>query len=80
MLFHDTSTENAEIIVNRVREKIEENRVLFDNNSIQVTASFGLTKLMGNTEEDFENCFKTADKALYLAKTNGRNRVEKFFE
>ncbi|PJI07007.1 MULTISPECIES: GGDEF domain-containing protein [Clostridium] len=80
ILFPDISAKNAEIIVNRIRQKIEENRVLFDNNSIQVTASFGLTRLMGNTEENFENCFKTADKALYLAKTNGRNRVEKFFE
>lgn len=77
ILFSDISIENAEIIVNKIREKIEENKILFDNNTIQVTASFGLTKIMGNTEENFENSFKTADEALYLAKTNGRNRVDK---
>lgn len=77
ILFSDISIENAEIIVNIIREKIEKNIILFDNNFIQVTASFGLTKVMGNTEEDFENCFKTADRALYLAKANGRNRVER---
>lgn len=77
MLFCSISIGNVEVIVNTIRKKIEENKMLFDNNSIQVTVSFGLAKLMGNTEEDFEKCFKTADEALYLAKTNGRNRVEK---
>ncbi|SMC16640.1 diguanylate cyclase (GGDEF) domain-containing protein [Clostridium acidisoli DSM 12555] len=77
ILFSNISIENAEIIVNTIREKIEQNVISFDNNFIQVTASFGLTKVMGTTEEDFQNCFKTADKALYLAKANGRNRVER---
>lgn len=77
ILFSSISTENAEAIVNRIREKIEENKIRFDNNFIQVTASFGLTKFIGNTAEDFANYFKDADKALYLAKTNGRNRVER---
>ncbi|WP_202707807.1 GGDEF domain-containing protein [Sporosalibacterium faouarense] len=76
ILFADKSIESCETIANKIREEIERNDVLFDNSSICVTASFGLTKFEGNTEKDFSNGFKKADEALYLAKKNGRNRIE----
>ncbi|WP_234124363.1 GGDEF domain-containing protein [Clostridium hydrogenum] len=77
ILFSSTSIENAEVITSEIREKIEKNEILFDNNYIRITMSFGLTKFKGSTEEEFEKCFKIADEALYLAKSNGRNRIEK---
>lgn len=40
---------------------------------IQVTASFGVASLLPN--EDFSSLVERADKALYLAKKQGRNRV-----
>ncbi|MCS0616447.1 GGDEF domain-containing protein [Massilia kyonggiensis] len=41
---------------------------------LRVTSSFGLTSL--KPEEDIGAAIKRADGALYLAKANGRNRVE----
>lgn len=41
---------------------------------LRVTSSFGVTSL--KPDEDFGAAIKRADGALYLAKANGRNRVE----
>ena len=41
---------------------------------LRVTCSFGATSL--NQEEDIGNAIARADAALYVAKTNGRDRVE----
>ncbi len=53
-----------------MRSKIE--KQLFMNN-IKVTASFGVA-CMAN-EEDLMNALEMADKRLYSAKNNGRNRI-----
>lgn len=42
-----------------------------------ITASFGISSFK-NSEQSFEEVFKNADKALYQAKENGRNRVFTF--
>jgi diguanylate cyclase (GGDEF)-like protein len=41
---------------------------------LRVTSSFGVTSL--TPDEDIGAAIKRADGALYLAKANGRNRVE----
>jgi diguanylate cyclase (GGDEF)-like protein len=41
---------------------------------LHVTSSFGVTSL--KPDEDFGEAIKRADGALYVAKSNGRNRVE----
>lgn len=43
---------------------------------IAVTASFGITSLYKSTNTNFISLFEAADKAVYFAKQNGRNRVE----
>ncbi len=76
VLFSDTSIEKSQFIVNEIRQKFEKHKVMFENHLISVTASFGLTEVKGNTDKDFLIGFKKADEALYLAKQNGRNRIE----
>jgi diguanylate cyclase (GGDEF)-like protein len=44
-----------------------------DEKQIKVTISMGLAEF--NTKETGEALFERADKALYMAKTNGRNQV-----
>ena len=55
----------------KLKEKIQE---LQHPTAGGVTASFGITEYL--EDESIETLFKRCDKALYLAKENGRNRVE----
>ena len=41
-----------------------------------MTASFGVAELGSGDAASFARLYSDADKALYNAKTNGRNRVE----
>lgn len=61
-------------IAERVRVKVEKTPVaIYGNVSITVTASFGVAEYRsGDTPESL---IKRADKALYMAKQSGRNRV-----
>ena len=71
LLFPNTPLENAEVVANKLREKIHH----YDHPKAgSITVSFGLTHYKkGDT---IESIFKRCDEALYLAKENGRNRVE----
>lgn len=71
LLLLNTTADKTERMADMVREKIE--CVEFDAVD-KVTVSLGVTHfLAGDTKQAL---FKRADKALHLAKENGRNRVE----
>lgn len=60
-------------LVDRLRENLKNFAVeISKGNSIQVTASFGISLL--NPYATIEASIENADKALYLAKKNGRNQ------
>jgi two-component system cell cycle response regulator len=62
-------------VAERIRLKIYEKAADVDGISISFTASQGLATCNGDTTVD--EMIAIADKALYRAKENGRNRVEK---
>jgi diguanylate cyclase (GGDEF)-like protein len=70
LLCRDTKIEQATLIAEKIRELIAS--FAFKDN-VQVTASFGVATLHAN--ETLEQLFNHADKALYEAKHQGRNRV-----
>jgi diguanylate cyclase (GGDEF)-like protein len=70
LLCRDTKIEKATLIAEKIRELIA-NFAFKDN--VRVTASFGVATL--NANETLEQLFNNADKALYEAKHQGRNRV-----
>ncbi len=71
ILFKDTSIENAKMVSEKLRNKIEK---LQHPTAGSITASFGLTQYIdGDTTKSM---FKRCDDALYKAKEDGRNRVE----
>lgn len=69
-----THIEEAKIVGERLRKAVESMPVELDNQSINVTISMGLAEY--NRKESGEELFERADKALYAAKTNGRNQVQ----
>lgn len=67
--------ETAEI-AERVRSTVYQTPVKLSNEMVtSITASFGIAQQM--TGEDPYSMVKRADKGLYAAKQNGRNRVER---
>jgi diguanylate cyclase (GGDEF)-like protein len=73
-----THIDEAKIVGERLRKSIEDasitiNQGLENEKLIKVTISMGLAEF--NSVETGEALFDRADKALYCAKTNGRNQV-----
>ena len=69
-------SENAVCFAERIREIIQAAPVHFEGTDIPVTASLGVAQAAPHNLLDA--AIKLADKALYSAKKNGRNRVELF--
>ncbi|MBP2629532.1 MAG: periplasmic/7TM domain sensor diguanylate cyclase [Firmicutes bacterium] len=74
ILLPDTNCDDAAAIAERIRSDFEAKAFTpIANTSVHVTVSVGFSILKSNdTEEDL---FQRADKALYQAKSSGRNRV-----
>lgn len=65
------SLKKAILVAERIRLKIQ--NYTYPMEGLKVTISIGLTNFR---KEDAVNFISTADKLLYLAKENGRNRLE----
>ncbi|WP_339877871.1 diguanylate cyclase [Pseudidiomarina gelatinasegens] len=63
----------AMLAAERVREAIEKTEFSWDGKVIPVSISIGVAQLMA-TDNDVDRWFARADKALYQAKSEGRNR------
>lgn len=77
-LLPDTGPEEARVAAERLRKAIEALRIPLPDGSpgsLRVTASIGLAMWNGG-EETLHQLLVRADRALYAAKQNGRNRVE----
>ena len=68
----DLAKETAECM----RKKIEESAIEYEDKKIKVTASFGICCIKPLGNEMMNDLLKQADEKLYLAKRNGRNRIE----
>jgi len=76
----DTDPETAHMAAERLRMLVAEQRIEYDGQSLQVTMSVGMASLSGRAleapmEQVVETLMRRADKALYRAKKEGRNRV-----
>ncbi|MDO5518414.1 MAG: GGDEF domain-containing protein, partial [Clostridium sp.] len=61
--------------IEQIRRKIEEKVFRYNDSEIKVTASFGVAELDHKHNNGCE-IIEEADKMLYKAKENGRNRIE----
>jgi len=75
VLVRDTDEDGLLVLAERIRAAIERSRVTFKEFDIQVTTSVGAAILSESETGDDEMLLLRADKALYEAKEQGRNRV-----
>ncbi len=75
MLFPHTKEAGAITVTQRIKKQISENVFNFNGEQISITASFGMAVYPSDDINSVDDFIKIADKLLYSAKKNGRNRI-----
>lgn len=73
LIFDKINMDNAVIELNRILETIRNTDINYGKLTIKITMSFGVVN--GDNSDDYSELLRHADERLYLAKSNGRNRV-----
>ena len=73
LVLPNTDLESARVLAERIRLSIGEHPLLVDQQRIPVTISLGVAATLG--EVDLDELYDEADRAMYIAKRGGRNRV-----
>ena len=69
----NTATGQANIIAERFRAKLEKEPIVYEGDTLRITASLGVAEY--HTADTREEWVARADRALYQAKREGKNRV-----
>ncbi len=77
IILPETDLHTSSKVAETVRKTIEKEPVEFEEQTINVTTSIGISSLR-KEHENYSTLFSEADEALYNAKKLGRNRVEVF--
>jgi diguanylate cyclase (GGDEF)-like protein/PAS domain S-box-containing protein len=77
ILMPETGLDDARQVAERVRQIIADSSFENKDAVISVTASLGIAEI-DKTTKNMEELIRYADKALYKAKANGRNRLESY--
>lgn len=77
LILPETDTKGAISLAETLRESIESEIFVFDKVKIPMTISCGVSTYWQQPDITPENIFAAADEALYSAKKNGRNQVQK---
>ena len=75
VLCRGTDLNGVRIVAERLRSAVERRVFEFDGKRIPVTISVGITAIPDSTINDHGAFLADADKAMYEAKSSGRNRV-----
>ena len=74
VLLPDCTKENAKQLAEKVRKKIEQEKIVLRRQETNITVSIGVSTFPKDAQMKEELIYK-ADHALYRAKEEGRNRV-----
>jgi len=75
ILLPNTSLEAARKLAEKLRANMQAAAVTWEQHVIKTTVSIGLASTTAAEKRDFDHLYAHADKALYTAKSLGRNRV-----
>ncbi|HEV8715721.1 MAG TPA: diguanylate cyclase [Candidatus Binatia bacterium] len=78
VLLFETDAEPAERVAKRLCAAVRALSFAHPSGPFHVTISFGVASLQHQREQDLTTLLEKADQALYTAKQNGRDRVEKW--
>lgn len=76
IVFPDIDLDGALRLCEQIRKNIEQHEFNIRNNSIKITISIGICFKSPKEHIKYNEMIEKADKALYKAKNNGRNKVE----
>lgn len=74
LLLTNTDREHAKMIAENIRASVEAHMFIYENKTLPITTSIGVAELTEAMDSPVA-LLKTADKALFDAKSQGRNRV-----
>jgi diguanylate cyclase (GGDEF)-like protein len=74
LVLPETNLESAFLVAERLRKKVQQQRITYKDVDFSVTMSFGVASLPLDKEIPSEAFINLADDALYNAKDLGRNR------
>ena len=74
LLLLGSSEEMTEQVAERIRTTVESHQFEYKGTPLKVTISLGAS-VKQNNDSKWEDIFERADKALYVSKNGGRNRV-----
>lgn len=76
LLLYNTTLDDTKKIAENIRQIVEKVEIITNKNNLKFTLSLGIAEFNSSLDNDLENTINRADKALYKAKINGKNRVE----
>lgn len=75
ILLDETNLMHAKKVAEKIRVKVESNKVNFNEHVLNTTLSIGLT-IVSDAKEDLPSLMRKADMGLFVAKENGCNTVK----
>jgi len=79
ILLSETNIDDAIVLAERIRVKIENNKIKTDDNTVNITMSLGVTQIDIDNDKIVEDTIKRCDKALYKAKEEGKNIISRIY-
>jgi diguanylate cyclase (GGDEF)-like protein len=75
ILLPDTNRIGAVVLAERIRTAIERLQLTYEGFALPLTVSGGIASFNADAQDSVEHLISIADKRLYAAKQNGRNRI-----
>jgi diguanylate cyclase (GGDEF)-like protein len=75
VLLPDTNRLGAAVLAERIRNAVEQEKFTAGGKRVPLTISIGMATYRMDPTENVDQLLSIADKRLYLAKHNGRNRI-----